>query len=189
MLDVILGIFTGGGSTIIGALGGKFFSWLEAKEETKRIGQRNTHELASKQKDLEIAKAEGDNAVRLAQAQADGQRDVANAEAFGKSYDLEPQSFSAGIQPPKKGVLHSVGWMLLVALDTLRGAIRPVLTIYLTVTASKMMYDAAELVRTIQPGIHDQIMVETYTMTVAALIEMFKFAVGWYFGTRPSKTK
>lgn len=189
MLDIILGIFTGGGSTILGAGLGKLFGWLEAKEETKRIAQRNAHELDSKRLDLDVAKQEGDNAVRLAEAEADGKRDVADAEAFGKSYDLEPKSFMALVGAPKKGLLHSIGWMLLVLLDTLRGAIRPVLTIYLTVTSSAMMYRAAALVEKMNPGVHDQVMVETYTMTVAALIEMFKFSVGWYFGTRPSKTK
>lgn len=189
MLDLLLGIFTGGGSTIIGAIGGKFFSWLEAKEETKRIAQRNAHELDSKRMDLDIAKVEGDSAVRLAEATAAGNRDVADAEAFGKSYDLEPPSFAAGVGAPKKGVLHSIGWLALVALDTLRGAIRPVLTIYLTITSSTMMYRAAALVEKMTPGVYDQVAIDTYTMTVAALIEMFKFSVGWYFGTRPSKTK
>ena len=187
MFEILTSIFTGGGSTILGAVFGKLFHWLEIKEETKRRAQDQAHELASKSMDLKIAQQEGDNAVRLAETEAAGKQGVADAEAFGKSYDLEPPSFAATVGAPKKGVLHSIGWFMLVILDTLRGAIRPVLTIYLTLTASEMMYRASEVVSKIQPGIHDQIALDTYTMTVSALLEMFKFSVGWYFGTRPGK--
>lgn len=177
MLDVLLGASGG----IFGILGALFKHGLEVYQETKReqqslllLKENNLHELAMADKQAALMQLEAKNALKLADVNVTGEVERAAYGALEASYEADKATYSAAPTSP---------W--LIAVDVVRGMIRPSLTLYfaifLTVLTIMVYTNLPESVYTDQ-----KFLSATFYRLVDALIFLGTSAVGWYFAARPS---
>lgn len=183
-----LGLLSGGLTGLLGVGLQRFFDWMNAREQRKTLELKQVHEIAVIRANAEVMAQEWAARTRVAEVEAAGREAVADAQAFGKSFDLEPTRYSEGLKPPTGGAwakaVQGAGWLLMVLLDVLRGMIRPGLTLYLAWIATKM-YDQAQAALTrIDPDVFDAMMPDVYKGLVFTLLYLFTTCGLWWFGTR-----
>jgi len=165
MLTAILGIFTSSG---LGALIGMLGSWLTKREEAKTLAMKYEYEL--KMSDLRIKEREMESKLQIQKVEAEGaiQKDIVDSQAFIES--LKEQSKVYGIK-----------W-----LDALRGAIRPLLTVYILGVATYLTVEISRLVGGIQGGIPTSDLVVIYNKIITEIFFLATTAFTWWYGSRPS---
>jgi len=112
------------GSSAVGTLIGGIFAFLNRRADIEARRVDHAHELALRQIDIELAKAEAAGKLQVAMVETDGATDVARMQAISAAQLAD--SLSADL-------LKAAGrtrWMLVVG-DALRRLIRPVCTIAL----------------------------------------------------------
>lgn len=182
MLDLLMGILSGGATGILGLGLQSLFGYLNKRADHAR-------ELALKKVDLDIAKSEADADVKIAQTEADGARDVQDGLTQAASYDMEPKRFATGERP--SGWLGNFGWLLMTLLDALRGSIRPLLTIWLALEARDMKNQGEAILlkmSTDNLNLHAQVLTGTYEHIIWTLCYLFSTCVTWWFGSRMKHT-
>lgn len=177
MLDVLLGASGG----IFGILGALFKHGLEVYQETKKeqqslllLKENNLHELAMADKQAELMVLESKNALKIADTTVYGEVEKASYDALEASYEADKASYSAAPTSP---------W--LIAVDVVRGMIRPSLTLYFAIFLSVLTF----MVYSNLPAevYNDQkFLASTFYRLIDALIFLGTSAVGWYFAARPS---
>lgn len=153
--DLIFGSVTG----LIGGIAGKVVDFKVKKLEIEAKKIQLDQEIQLRRVDAEVMREEWAQRTKVAEIEADA--------TIYKASQNEPTSYSANIKPTEKQ-----GW-LLVALDVLRGSVRPVLTLYLCGIVT-VLY-----LRTDGGRVDPQSIVDTvlYLATVC---------VSWWFGSRTS---
>lgn len=179
MLDTILtigaGILSGGATGILGVGLQSLFTWLNKKAD-------HAHDLKVREMDLKITQAEGDNAVRIADAHARIAQEEGDAAVHRESYRMEPKRFATGDRPD--GWIGRVGWLLLVLTDVVRGSVRPGLTLYLTWLVSRLYEQSDAIVRQVGAEVLAAMAVDVHKQIVFTLCYLFTTCVTWWFGTR-----
>lgn len=175
ILSSIGAVFSGGLTGIIGAAVQRFADFKNKKLDIEAEGRRQAHEISMRRVDAEIMKQEFAARTRLAEVEGETQRDVADAGAFAASF-REPVRYAEGQQLTQR----QLGWM--VALDFLRGIVRPGLTLYLVILTTLIYAQANALLSgsAFTPADARDLTFRTvdtvlYLTTTAAL---------WWFGTR-----
>lgn len=177
MLDVLLGASGG----IFGILGALFKHGLEVYQETKKeqqslllLKENNAHELLMADKQAALMQLEAKNAIKLADINVTGEIEKASYGALEASYEADKATYSTAPTSP---------W--LIAVDVVRGMIRPSLTLYfaifLTVLTVMVFMNLPSSVYE-----NEAFLKSTFYRLVDALIFLGTSAVGWYFAARPS---
>jgi len=183
MIAAIAGLFSsaaaGGLTGLIGGVANKFFDWLTLKERQK-------HELAMRDKDLEIARTEADRDVVLAKEKSFTEREVAETAALGKSFEADKAAYFSsemiqGLPPWAKGIV-AVGFGL---VDFIRGLTRPGITLYMCVLTTLIYLEMQAIVsqagaQAFTPGEAVKIII----ILVDAVVYLTSMCIGWWFGAR-----
>lgn len=157
MLEALMAIVTGGATGLLGTLLSSATGYFERK-------QRHRHELKLRELDAKIVETEAASAERVAAIAAESHQSAAESRALQASYDAAGVRWSTG----------DSAW--LVAVDVIRGLIRPVLTVGFVALCGVIYFT---LPRWSQGDVEARIIdTALYLMTTTVL---------WWFGTRPKK--
>ena len=155
MLETLGAILSGGATGLLGTAISAGIGWIERR-------QRHQQELELRRIDLEMTKAEAASAERVAAIEAESAQSTAELRAIEQSHRQAGGRWSSG----------DSAW--LVAVDVVRGLIRPLLTLAFLALAAVIYF------RLPTPEVPDVAarMVDTvlYLATTTTL---------WWFGTRP----
>jgi len=161
MLDQLLGvassILTGGATGLLGTVITGGFAFLNSR-------QRHRQEMALRELDLQIMQSEAAGAERIAAIEAEGASEQAAYGALEASYKAASQRWS---RPGE-------GWAM-VAVDVVRGLMRPVLTLGLLGLTAYIYFEMMArpaFMTALQARIVDTVL---YLVTAAVL---------WWFGQR-----
>jgi len=174
MLDIILGIFSSSGvGSIIGMVGSFLTKWNERKVEELKY-KRELKMMDFRLKELEI-----ENSHQLAvadkkmqKAQIEGEIRVEEAELSAFTESLKSQRVKTGVK----------------VIDGLKGAMRPIITVYLLTITSLLTYYFWELV----DGVEDlpkAELLEILKYIIFQMIALTSLATAWWFGSRPSSVR
>ncbi len=178
MFDILLGA-SGGIFGILGALGKNALEIWQAKSKAAQdlaiLAEQNRHELAMADKRMAEIELEAKNAVALGEIARLKETDVAAYGAMESSYANDKATYSNAKQSP---------WM--VAVDVVRGLIRPVLT---------ALFSFALIGATlwILTNIDQSVLTQQAFLegTLYRMVDAFLFlatsAVGWWFAARYSQ--
>jgi len=180
MLETVLGIASSAGlGSIVGVVGG----WLTKRENRKADAQRQAHDLALANIDLQQDRMSQDHALALADkgmesSQLEGQIavDIAKAEGAVSIDKIEAEAFasSVAIQTKMTGILF---------VDGIRYLMRPVITVYLLIATTYFMYSTHDTV----DGLASIPVDDLYTL-YANMINQLLFltitSVSWWFMSR-----
>lgn len=172
MLEIlsILGSATGGG--ILGIAG----NFLKSRSELKTKEVDHKHELATRLHDIQEMELEAtlrrdqielENEGKLALANVEAQRsqDIAASELMAASFSADKATYGGGI------------------VDTLRGLIRPLITVYLMVVFTLLCFKITNMVIDLEI-MNDQELIELYKELINSIIFLTTTAVCWWFGSR-----
>lgn len=176
ILGTVFGsIFSGGATGIIGVVAQRFADYKNKQLDMQLESQRAANELLKMDKEAEIAKAEAAAKLEITRTEVAGQEAVADAATLAESFKMEPQRFAQG------GLTPGQNW-LMVALDALRGSVRPILTLYLCVLTTLVYTQAKDLLATSIPSVQQALELEK--MIVGTILYLTTTCVLWWFGTR-----
>ena len=155
MFETIVAILTGGATGLLGTAISAGVGYFERK-------QRHQQELEFRRLDLEITRGEWESAERVTAIEAESRENEAGWRAFEASHRGAAVRWSGGDSK----------W--LVAVDVVRGLIRPVLTLGFLALAA-VIYFNLPFVAPMDVGVR---LIDTilYLATTTTL---------WWFGTRP----
>ncbi len=154
--DLVFGGITG----LVGGALQKLADYKTKKLEVEDNKLKRDHEERLRKLDSEIMAQEWAQRTKVAEVEAD----VRMYEASQN----EPELYSAAVKPTK-----GQGWIL-VALDALRGSVRPLLTLYLC-GVTTFMYAETD-----GGTINPQTVVDT-------ILYLTTVCVGWWFASRGGK--
>lgn len=163
---------TAGG--IIGVIG----SWLTKREERKNSQLKLDYEIKMAEIRREEAKAEAEHELAMAdkqmeRAQVEGNIAIGEAELNAFQEGLREQSKTYGIK----------------IVDSIRGLMRPVITLYLLIIATLLMVKIHELVGGMENAFSPEELIKTYKAVIDQLLFLTATAVTWWFGSRPSSQR
>jgi len=176
ILGTLVGsIFSGGATGIIGVIAQRFADYKNKQLDMQLEAQRFENSVALKRVDAEIMAQEWAARTQVAQVEAAGKEAVADAAAFAASYQLEPQKYSSG------ALTTGQNWVM-VLLDALRGAVRPLLTIYLCALVTVIYYLARDKVRAEE--LTSQEALDLLKLLIGTILYVWTTITLWWFGTR-----
>jgi len=153
MMDLLLGVVSGGATGLIGSvLSGavKFF--------TDR--QNQAHELAKMDMELKHMDKEAEIAKSIQELKLEGEESANAWKGLEASYQEAARRWSSG----------DSGWI--VAVDVVRGMMRPFLTLFLVVLTTAIFFTLAGE----GTSVHNQI--------VATILYLTSLALSWWFADR-----
>ncbi len=175
MLEAIGAIFSSSG---LGAIVGLFGSWLTKREERRNMELKYDYEV--KMAEMRKSEAEmefnhelalADKQMERAQVEGEIQRDVEEIAAFKESLKEQQQIY--GIK----------------FVDSIRGLMRPLITIYLLVIGTIITITIGSYVNGIEGAMDDMELIKMYRDTIARVMFLLTTAVAWWFGSRPSSKR
>ena len=155
-MDAILALLSGGATGLLGTGLGFVMRYFESK-------QKQANELALRQADMEMLRAEAEVAATIEARRAESEESRASWQALGESYQAATTRWSTGNSP----------W--LVVVDVVRGLIRPTLTAAFCILTGAIYYSTQD------PDIT--------TRVVATVLYLTTVMVTWWFGERATKPK
>lgn len=159
MLDLLMGVLSGGVTGLVGTVisgGMKFF-------ENK---QKHGHELAIMEMEMRQMDKEAELAVKVAETEMEGKDRTAAWAALEASYKESTSRMSTGDSP----------WLILV--DVVRGLMRPVITLGTLLLMAVIYFTIAQDMAPGPDGIPVQVTIVTTVLYIATT------SVLWWFGTR-----
>lgn len=177
LLGLVFGnIFSGGATGLIGVILQRFADYKNKQLDMQLESQRHMNAVELRRVDAEIMKQEWAAKTELAKTEAAGKEAVADAEAFAASFKLEPERYSDGVKPTR-----GQAW-LLVILDTLRGSIRPLLTLYLCALMTVVWVQASGVLN--KEDLDATAALDVWKMVVGSILYLSTTCILWWFGTR-----
>lgn len=168
ILSSIGAVATGGITGIIGAGVQRFADYKNKKLDIELLGKQMAHEVVLVEKGLTAQ-------TRVAELDTEKARDVADAASFAASM-AEPARATAGQALTQR----QSSWM--VALDFVRGIVRPGLTLYLVVLTTLIYFHANSLLTGSAFTPADAL--DLTKRTVDTVLYLTTTATLWYFGVR-----
>lgn len=186
LLGILGSIVSGGMTGILGVGVQRIADYFNKKQDLKKMELQFAHEANMKQIDAQIMVQEYEQKAKIVVAEGEARVAEADAEAFAVSFNQEPKKYSVGT---KTGPIAN---SFLVALDVIRGLVRPGLTIYLCAVTTLIYLEAKTIMATIEVFTADQA-IDIHNMIVATILYLTTTCVLWWFGTRnkqkPPQTK
>lgn len=174
MIEMVLGLF---GSATGGGLFGIVGSWLKGREERRKMELEFDHEQTMRRLTQEEMRLEADLAIQqteaefagkqaVAETEAEAAKDVAASELMAASYQHDKATYGGGL------------------IDSIRGAMRPMITTYLLIVISMIAWKlfAIDDVFAAAPGDARALLGQV----VQDMVFLAVTAVTWWFGTRPN---
>ena len=155
MLDALAAILTGGATGLLGTAITAGIGYFERR-------QRHQQEVELRNLDLQITRAEAESAERVAAIEAESAESAAAMRAIEASHQAAGVRWSSG----------DSRW--LVAVDVVRGLIRPVLTV-------GFLAFAAVIYAHLPPAPH----VDVGARVIDTVLYLATTTTLWWFGTRP----
>lgn len=175
MFEMLLGPAGG----LVGVLGALFKHGIEVYQEKKKneaslliLVEQNKHEAVMADKEAELIKLEAANALVLTELNKAKEFDNAGWNAMGASYEADRATYSEVKDSP---------W--LVAVDVVRGLIRPALTVIFsaaTIAFAAFIWNAVPDTVVSNPDF----LKETFYRLIDALIFLATSSAGWWFAAR-----
>ncbi|QCG76673.1 TMhelix containing protein [Vibrio phage vB_VhaS_R21Y] len=169
-MDWIADIFTAAVSGGLTGLLGTVFSGLVMWKENS---DKRKFELEMRRLDISERKAEAEITLKQTEAETEATKIAAELNAFQASQKGDKATYST--KHP------SNGW--LIAVDVVRGLIRPVLTLALVTITTMITFDAIEATGGYEKFVAVQ-GVNIVLSLIESLIYMTNTAVLWWFGAR-----
>lgn len=190
MWESILGVFTGGISSIIaggatgllGILAQRFFDWKSRQLEIQETKQKQAHEIAVIEANGKLMAQEYAAKSQIAQVEAEGRSDVAASASFAASFKAEPARYAEGTRP--KGVWGNMGWFLMVLIDFIRGIVRPALTVYLCALTTLIYFQAQAIMDRYGMVIEAKDAFILVVRIIETILYLTTTCLLWWFGTR-----
>lgn len=177
VLGTIFGsIFSGGATGLAGIVLQRFADYKNKQLDMQLEAQRFQHEVEKRKVDAEIMKEEWAGRDRVAQTEAAGAEAVADAQAFAASFKMEPARYAEGVS-----LTAGQAW-LMVALDALRGAVRPLLTVYLCLLTTYVWWQVRQTLNA--EDLSQDAALDVWKMVVGNILYLTTTCVLWWFGTR-----
>ena len=161
-MDILLSVISGGATGLLGTV-------LSGVTDYFKQRQANKMKLAMMAEEREMMRLEIQGAENVAKINAESAMDVAESEAFARTFSAERIKFLNTDNKWIQGMLASA--------EFIRAMVRPVLTTVLVIYAYIIYKDAVEQM--------NEEMVRYCTMTILYLTTT---AVLWWFGTRNKAT-
>lgn len=172
------GIFSGGATGIIGVIAQRFADYKNKQLDMELEARRFEHSVALRRVDAEIMAQEWAARTKVAEVETAGASDVADAAAFAASYALEPKRYSS------EALLTPGQNWLMVALDALRGSVRPLLTMYLCVLVTAIYIEARLTLRANGDELSPEQALELFKLMLGTICYVWTTVTLWWFGTR-----
>ena len=177
VLGTIFGsIFSGGATGLVGIVLQRFADYKNKQLDMQLEAQRFAHELEKRKVDAEIMKEEWAGRDKVAQTEAAGAEAVADAQAFAASFRMEPTRYAEGAS-----LTAGQAW-LMVILDAMRGAVRPLLTVYLCLLTTYVWWQVRQTLST--EDLTQEAALDVRKMVVGNILYLTTTCVLWWFGTR-----
>ena len=190
-------LLTGGGSGLLSALAGGVTGFIGGIFRQRH--DRKMKEIELKEKQIEIAEndkdrqfqldvmdKEAENAEKIAKIQFDEKKFTGDMNALMASIKADQASYSkAWAEKVSPGMANIIGLGLGI-VDTIRGLIRPGITLYLVYLMADIWKSAkASLLSKIAT---DEKFAAAFSLRVTDMIMYLTgLSVGWWFGSRPTK--
>jgi hypothetical protein len=182
ILGTVVGsIFSGGATGIIGVVAQRFADYKNKQLDMHLEAQRQVNAIALREADAKIMAQEWAARTQVAQIETTGRTDVADAQAFAASYQLEPQRY-ANVATVTVGQ----NWIM-VLLDAFRGAVRPMLTVYLCALVTVIYFLARDKVKA-EDLDADQAL-DLLKLLIGTILYVWTTVTLWWFGTRNKQAK
>jgi hypothetical protein len=160
-------------SSAVGVVLGHLFGWLNRREDARtheldlaHEEKKWDHELALRDKDREMLKAEWDARAQVASVEVEGKIAQADADALRAAQDADKATY---------GNKH---------IDGLRGVVRPVLTFVLVAAALYVNYVLLNLLQQVWPTLDTADRVKLAMIALEWLFFQAGAAIGFWFGSR-----
>jgi hypothetical protein len=186
MWQAIIGFL---GSAASGGITGLFGGLVNRVADYFTLKQNHAHELAMRDKDLEIAQVEASREVTIAREKNMTDREVAESETLAKSFEADRATyFSASMLGKLPKWAAGVAALLFVLVDFIRGLTRPGLTLYMCILTTVIYMEMKDIVSGSgsQPFTPEDA-VKVIVMIVDAVIYLTSMCVGWWFATRTKR--
>lgn len=174
-MDVLFGllgsILSGGATGLIGIIIQRIADYKNKQLDLQEKAATRSHELA-------VMSAEWQGRLSVAKEQGEAARDVADSGALAASYQGAFDRFATWDMKREKWYFKM--WM--VALDFLRGIVRPALTVYLCVLTTLIYLEARGLVAQEDLAVEDALKLQV--RIVETILYLTTTCVLWWFGTR-----
>jgi len=170
MLDLLSNALTailGGGAT--GLLGSAVTGWLDYKHQAAKYKHDQRMEELSQQ----AIELENEGALAIADRKATAAEQVARSQAQTASYGADRATYAIGTHADN-------GW--LIAVDVLRGIIRPLLTLYCAAILTMLLI---YIEHTIGPGTQAELIGGILQQLVNGILYICSTVLLWWFGSRP----
>lgn len=168
MLEALIPLF----STIFGTVGALCKGHQERKLRTLEL----EYGLKNRDKDLEELKVENEHRQRIAQTEAETAREISVDKTLQASYTAIGPMFKDSQSP----------WLR--AVDGFTALMRPMITLYLLVVTTYMASCVNEVVDGLN-ALQPTELVGLYKNIIMSLISLTMTTVGWWFGSRPTRTQ
>jgi len=172
LLGSVVSLFTGGVTGLLGVVVQRGFDIANKAQDIKLASINNDHAIKMKETDGKLMAQEWAARTQVVSIESDAKKDVAESEAFKESMWKEPDRYS---KPSDSKAL--------VALDFIRGIIRPGLTIYLCAIVTLMYLEMRAMIAMKDVMLSVDVF-SVYELIVNTVLYLFTTVVLWYFGTR-----
>ena len=177
MLESVLSVLSGGLTGVIGSAVTHVVEYKTKQLETEQLKIKNAHEVAMRQADAAIMREEWAARTQVASIEADARVEAEDAKAFAVS--MTPEHFL----PDGAKLTKNQTWIM-VCLEAIRGAVRPVLTMYLCVLTTLVYWQLSDSLKA-TPAVFQASMQEA----VATVLYLTSTCVSWWFGSRFSQNR
>lgn len=180
----LLNIFTAIGSAASGGLLGLFGNGIKLWADSKAEAAKRAFELAMRQADREEMQLEYDLQLKQTEATVAGQIAVANQQKQTTELQVEGDIQQSEMVLISNSYQHDRAQYGGGFVDSIRGLMRPTLTLYFAVLMSFIAYQLMVLTKGIVPEAEAY---DLLKMVINACIFLTTTAVTWWFGSRPIK--
>ena len=175
MLSLLMSVVSGGATGLLGVVLQRVFDWLHVREQAKQKKLDQEFELEKRKIDVQIADKEWAGRMSVAATEAEAAKDVAASNAFAASLLKEPERYSS------TKVTKNQNWVL-IALDFLRGIVRPALTVYLCALTTYIWWQVRQLISVEDLDVGE--VLEVWKLVVNTILYLTTTCILWWFGTR-----
>lgn len=177
MLDAVLNLFGGG---VLGGLVGLAGTWLKAREERAKLELQHQHQKDMRELDLREMEREAELRLKQTETEFAGKQAIAETEAEAATEVAASEVQAASYRHDKAA--YGGGWV-----DSLRGAMRPVITVYLLAVLSLVAWKLYGLEG--MGGADATAQWLLFSDVVRDIVFLAVVAVTWWFGSRPNSRR